>query len=175
MLPDMEHADGIRKYGQTRFGGYDHRLAAGDGTLWDMKNLTSDLAPLLSARRPRYLVETLAKPNGLYAKDGLYWVDGTGFYSEGEKKGDVADGRKQFAALGAYFIILPDKAYYNRLTGEFGSLEAGWSGSAMIQDGTYAEEEAEANTIYASGADWDSIFKVGDALLITWKLLGLSP
>ena len=72
---------------------------AGDGTLWDMKNLTSDLAPLLSARRPRYLVETLAKPNGLYAKDGLYWVDGTGFYSEGEKKGDVADGRKQFAAL----------------------------------------------------------------------------
>ena len=74
MLPDMVHADGIRKYGQTRFGGYDHRLAAGDGTLWDMKNLTSDLAPLLSARRPRYLVETLAKPNGLYAKDGLYWV-----------------------------------------------------------------------------------------------------
>ena len=53
MLPDMVHADGIRKYGQTRFGGYDHRLAAGDGTLWDMKNLTSDLAPLLSARRPR--------------------------------------------------------------------------------------------------------------------------
>ena len=29
MLPDMVHADGIRKYGQTRFGGYDHRLAAG--------------------------------------------------------------------------------------------------------------------------------------------------
>ena len=167
MLPDMVHADGIRKYGQTRFGGYDHRLAAGDGTLWDMKNLTSDLAPLLSARRPRYLVETLAKPNGLYAKDGLYWVDGTGFYSEGEKKGDVADGRKQFAALGAYIIILPDKAYYNRLTGEFGSLEAGWSGSAKIQDGTYAEEEAEANTIYASGADWDSIFKVGDAVTIS--------
>ena len=167
MLPDMVHADGIRKYGQTRFGGYDHRLAAGDGTLWDMKNLTSDLAPLLSARRPRYLVETLAKPNGLYAKDGLYWVDGTVFYAGGEKKGDVADGRKQFAALGAYIIILPDKAYYNRLTGEFGSLEAGWSGSAKIQDGTYAEEEAEANTIYASGADWDSIFKVGDAVTIS--------
>lgn len=167
MLPDMVHADGIRKYGQTRFGGYDHRLAAGDGTLWDMKNLTSDLAPLLSARRPRYLVETLAKPNGLYAKDGLYWVDGTVFYAGGEKKGEVSDGRKQFAALGAYIIILPDKAYYNRLTGEFGSLEASWSGNAKIQDGTYAEEEAEANTIYASGADWDSIFKVGDAVTIS--------
>lgn len=167
MLPDMVHSDGIRKYGQTSFGGYDHRLAAGDGTLWDMKNLTSDLAPLLSARRPRYLVKTLGKPNGLYAKDGLYWVDGTGFYAGGEKKGDVADGRKQFAALGAYIIILPDKAYYNRLTGEFGGLEESWSGSAKLQDGTYAEEEAEANTIYASGADWDSIFKVGDAVTIS--------
>lgn len=167
MLPEMVYTDGIRKYGQTQFGGYDHRLGAGDGTLWDMKNLTSDLYPLLSARRPRWLVETLTKPNGLYARDGLYWVDGTGFYADGEKKGDVSDSRKQFSSLGAYLIILPDKAYYNRLTGEFGSLEASWSGSAKLQDGTYAGEEAEANTIYAAGADWDSRFKVGDAVTIS--------
>ena len=167
MLPEMVHADGIRKRGQTQFGGYEHRLAAGDGTIWDMKNLTSDLAPLLSARRPRYHVRTLEKPNGFYAKDGMYWVDGAGFYADGEKKGDVTDSRKQFTALGAYIIILPDKAFFNRLTGEFGSLEAEWSGSATIRDGTYAEEKAEANTIYAAGADWASRFKVGDAVSIS--------
>ena len=167
MLPQMVYSDGIQKAVQTQFRGYNHNLYAQDGELWDMENLTSDLAPLLSPRLPRYLLETLTKPNGLYAKDGLYWVDGTGFYADGEKKGDVSDSRKVFSGLGAYIVMLPDKAYYNRLTGEFGSLEASWSGSAKIQDGTYAEEEAKANTIYAQGADWGSRFRVGDAVTIS--------
>ena len=167
MLPSMVNASGIRKYQQVRFGGYNHNLYAQDGELWDMENLTSDFFPLLSPRRPRYQVETLTKPNGLYAKDGLYWVDGTGFYAEGEKKGDVSDSKKVFSSLGAYIIILPDKAYYNKLTGEFGSLAASWSGSAKIQNGTYAGEEAEANTIYAAGANWADRFNVGDAVTIS--------
>ena len=166
-LPSMVYADGIKKYQQTKFGGYNHNLSAQDGELWDMKNLTSDLYPLLSPRRPRHLMRTLTKPNGLYAKDGLYWVDGTGFYDGGLLVGAVTDGRKQFAALGAYIIILPDKAYYNRLTGEFGSLEASWSGSAKLQDGTYVGEEALANTIYAAGAAWADTFREGDAVTIS--------
>ena len=165
-LPSMTYADGIKKYRQTQFKGYNHNLYAQDGELWDMKNLTSDYYPLLSPRRPRYLYATLTKPNGFYAKDGLYWVDGTGFYADGELKGNVTDTRKVFAGLGAYIIIFPDKAYYNHLTGEFGSLTSTWSGSAKIQDGTYAGEEAEANTIYAQGADWESKFNVGDAVTI---------
>lgn len=165
-LPAMAYGSGIGKYGQTQFGGYNHNLYAGDGEIWDMTNLTSDLAPLLAPRRPRYIYDTLASPNGLYANDGLYWVDGTGFYAGGEKRGTVTDSRKQFAGLGAYIIIMPDKAYYNKLTGEFGSLEASWSGAATIQDGTYAGESAEANTIYAAGADWASVFRVGDAVTI---------
>ncbi|MFR1988903.1 MAG: hypothetical protein ACLS3C_02070 [Oscillospiraceae bacterium] len=71
------------------------------------------------------------------------------------------------ASLGAYIIILPDKKYYNRLTDEFGALEPSFTGSAKIQDGIYAGEDAKANTIYASGAAWDSIFKVGDAVTIS--------
>lgn len=166
MLPQMVYGSGIRKSTQVQFRGYDHNLSAQDGALWDMKNLTSDLYPLLSPRPPRWKVETLTKPNGLYAKDGLYWVDGTGFYADGVKRGTVTDSRKQFAALGAYVILLPDKAYYNRLTQEFGSLEASWSGTADFQDGTYAGEEAEGNTIYSSGADWASHFREGDAVTI---------
>lgn len=166
-LPSMIHADGIQKYRQTQFGGYDHTLGAGNGALWDMENMTGELHPLLSPRRRRWIAGQLEKPNGLYAHDGLFWVDGDGFYAQGERKGTVTDCRKRFASLGAYIVILPDKAYYNRLTGEFGSLEAEWSGAAVIQDGSFAQEEAKANTIRAEGADWAARFRAGDGVTIS--------
>lgn len=166
-LPSMVYTDGIKKYKQVKFGALNHNLGAGDGELWDMENLTGDCYPLLASRRPRWKVGQLTAPHGLYAHDALYWVDGTGFYADGEKKGDVSAGRKVFASLGAYVIILPDKAYYNRLTDQFGTLEASWTGSAVIQDGTYAGESAEANTIYAAGTDWAEYFRAGDAVRIS--------
>lgn len=158
--------DDITKRGNVTFGGYNHNLYAGDGELWDMENLTGDLSPLLAPRRPRYLVRTLTRPNGIFASDGLYFVDGTDFYAGDQVKGQVTDSRKSFAAMGAYILIMPDKAFYNRLTGQFGSLESSWSGSGKIQDGTIFEEEARANTIYAAGANWASRFNVGDAVTI---------
>ena len=164
-LPAMAYGDGISKRKQVKFGGYNHTLAAENGELWDMENLTSDFYPLLSPRERRWTCRTLEKPNGLYAHDGLYWVDGTGFYADGELKGIVTDGHKKFASLGAYIVILPDKKYYNRLTGDFGTLEEEWSGSAKIQDGTYAGEKAKANTIHASGAA--AKFREGDAVTIS--------
>lgn len=166
-LPSMAYSDGIRKYKQTEFKGYNHQLSAQDGELWDMENLTSDYYPLLAPRRQRYIVAQLTAPNGFYAHDGLFWVDGTGFYADGELKGTVTNDRKRFASLGAYIVILPDKKYYNRLTDEFGSIEAAWSGSGKIQNGTYVEEAAEANTIYAQGAAWSGRFSVGDAVEIS--------
>lgn len=168
-LPSMAFSDGIRKYKQTEFKGYNHRLDAQDGELWDMENLTSDHYPLLSPRKQRYIIAELTTPNGFYAHDGLYWVDGTAFYADGtEVQGMVLENnRKRFASLGAYIVILPDKKYYNRLTGEYGSIEASWSGNGKIQDGTYAEEAAEANTIYASGASWGNKFAAGDAVEIS--------
>ena len=166
-LPSMVYADGIRKHTQVKFGGYNHNLYAQDGDLWDMQNMSSDLYPLLSPRRPRYLVGKLTKPNGFYAKDGMYWVDGTGFYADGVLIGTVSDTEKRFAALGDYIIILPDKSYYNSRTGEFGSLTSTWSGAVKIQNGTYAGESAEANTIYAAGVNWSDYFRVGDAVAIT--------
>ena len=96
-LPEMLYGSGL---GKTAFGGYNHNLAAIDGQIWDMRNMTSNYAPLLSPRPPRYITCTLTKPNGLYANDGLYWVDGTGFYADGTLRGTVTDSRKQFAAIG---------------------------------------------------------------------------
>ena len=135
MLPQMVYGSGIRKSTQVQFRGYDHNLSAQDGALWDMKNLTSDLYPLLSPPAAPVEGGDPDQAQRLYAKDGLYWVDGTGFYADGVKIDIRIDSRKQFAGIGAYIILLPDKAYYNRLTQEFGSLESSWSGTADFRTG----------------------------------------
>lgn len=166
-LPKMKYADGIRKYSAVTFGGYNHTLRAGDGEIFDMKNLTGDYYPVLSPRKKRRFLRTLAKPNGIYGRDGLYWVDGTGFYKDGALKGTVEDSPKTFESLGAYIIILPDKKVYNSVTDELVDIERSWEGSVKIQDGTYAGEAAAANTIHAAGVNWAEIFKEGDAVAIS--------
>lgn len=166
-LPSMLYGSGIGKYNQTSYGGYNHNLSAMDGQIYDMTNMSSDYAPLLSPRAQRYITRTLTQPNGLYANDGLYWVDGTAFYADGVSRGTVSAGRKTFAALGAYIIIMPDMAYYNKLTREFGSLNAAWTGAAQIADGTYGGETAKSNTIEASGVDFTTLFKPGDGITIS--------
>lgn len=166
-LPEMAYSDGITKRQQIRFGGYNHNPYAQDGELWDMENMSSDQYPLLSPRKPRHKILTSEKPNGVYARDGLFWVDGTALYKDGEKIADVADGRKQWVCIGDLMIVLPDKVFYNTAEGTTGSLEAEWTGGVTIRDGTYAGIQAKANTIYAEGADWGSSFRAGDAVTIS--------
>lgn len=166
-LPGLTYADGLRKSTQVQFGGLDHRRGAGDGAIWAMENMTGDHYPLLSSRAPRTRLETLETGGGLFAWEELCWVDGTSFFYGGEERGQVTQGEKSFAALGAYIIILPDKAYYNVETEEFGSLEAEWTGESLtFTDGLLFEEEAKANTIQVEGVDWSEYFKAGDAVTI---------
>lgn len=168
-LPSVLYADGIKKGRQVQFGGLNHNLGAADGELWDMRNLTSDCFPLLAVRPPRLMYsEMKGKPGGIFAWDGLAWVDGAGFYFEGERKGTVTAGQKTFAALGAYIVIFPDKAWYNTLTGEFGDLEASWAGSSLtFTNGKLYDEDAEANCLQAAGVSWGNYFKAGDAVTIS--------
>lgn len=70
-LPSIVYQDGIRKGAQVKFGGLNHNLGAGDGELWDMRNLTSDYYPLLASRGRRRLFRTLTKGNGLFSWDAL--------------------------------------------------------------------------------------------------------
>ena len=167
-LPETPYADGIGKRGQLQFYGLDHNLGAADGGLWDMRNLTSDYYPLLATRPKRKKTRKLTSGGGLFAWDALAWVDGTGFYYGGAKKGDVTAGEKRFAAIGAYIIILPDKKYYNTVSGAFGSLESTWSGwSLTFTNGKLFEEAAEANTIRCANVRWADYFKPGDAVTIS--------
>lgn len=161
----MRYKDGIKKTTQVKVKGYDHNPGAGDGALWDMKNMTGDKFPLLSTRRKRLLLRCLEEPHGLYAHDGLFWVDGMGFFANGEQKGTVEAGKKEFVSLGKYLLIFPDKAYYRTDTGEFGALEAEWTGTVTITSGTYGGKPAAANTIKTTGKPFP--FAVNEAVKIT--------
>lgn len=167
-LPEMKYGDGLTKSTQVRFGGYDHRIGAGDGTLWDMENLTGDQFPLLAVRRPRSLERTLERPGGLWAHGALCWVDGDGFFYDGKRVGAVTPGRKQFAGMGSRILIWPDKAVYDTAAGKFERLEAGVSCSGVsFRNGTLYEEEAERNTLYCAGTDFRELFSPGDAVTIS--------
>lgn len=167
-LPSMKYADRITKGKQVKFGGLNHTMGAGDGEIWDMRNMTGDYFPLLVSRKPRYLYKTLDNPGGLYCHGKLCWVSGGGFYYDGQRKGDVAPGLKLFASINNYVIILPDKSYYNVQTDTFGSLEAKWGGASLtFGDGKLYGEAAYANMIRCEGVDWGLLFREGDAVAIS--------
>ena len=171
-LPSMAYSNGMASATQTSFAGLNHTPGAGDGELYHMENLTGAYYPLLSSRPPRWKVGTLTQPGGLFAHTELCWVDEKGFWYNGERKGDVTAGEKQFAALGAYLLIWPDKAYYNTQTGVLGSLEARWAGQGVsFQNGTLYEQEAQASTIQAAGVHWADHFQKGDAVTISGCVL----
>lgn len=167
-LPSMKFADGISKSKQVKFGGLNHTTGAGDGELWDMRNMTSNHHPVLASRNRRMLYKTLAAPGGLFVREGLCWVDGTSFYFNGEEKGMVTEGKKQFATIGAYILIFPDKCYFNTESGEYGSMEAKWSGDSLtFGNGLLYGEAAEANCISCAGVKWEDYFRSGDAVTIS--------
>lgn len=167
-LSGFPYKDDIRKVQQVRFGGLNHNLGAPGGELWDMQNLSSDLYPLLAPRAKRHTLRTLTAPNGLYHSDKLYEVDGSKLYADGELVGSLPSaGEKTLLSIGKRLLIFPDKLMYTE-GGGIVPLEASASSvSCKIQDGTYAEVEAAANTIYSTGVMWTDYFKAGDAVTIT--------
>jgi hypothetical protein len=168
MLPGLPRGSGLTKLTQVQFGGYNHNLYAGDGAIYDTRNMTGDYAPVLSPREPRLLLRELERPNGIFAKDGLMWVDGTDVFYKGASVGTVEDSRKTFAELGAYIVILPDKAYLNILTGEFGSIEASVAASSVLfTNGTLYGVATNANSLTVSSVDFNDYFKAGDAVTIS--------
>jgi hypothetical protein len=166
----MTSPSGLRTVTQTEFGGYTHTAAAGDGDIYDERNLTSRDAPVLASRSPRVLIAELNKPNGIFAKDGLMWADGEELFYRGELVGAVSDSLKTFGELGAYIVILPDKKYLNILTGEFGDIESSvTTGTYWVTftNGTYKGEASAANTLYSAQVDFNALFRALDAVTIS--------
>ena len=167
-LPKIRNASGITKQIATTFTGYNH-TRYGNGQIWDCGNLSSAEYPLLVTRKQRRLIRTIEKPNGIIAHNGLWYVDGYGLYKDGVLKLSVDDSRKTLVILGDYLCVFPDKKYIRFSNEETGSLEASWSGSVTVSDGTYAGEKAKANTITTTGTPFP--FSVGDAIKLTGGIL----
>lgn len=130
-LPFLRNAYPDRVSTTGAFRGLNTALVIRDDEFADMENMSTDEYPAVAVRKPRGEVQrTLEKPNGLFYKNGLSWVDGTSWYYKGEKIADVADGRKQIAGMGAYMVLFPDKLMYNTSTGELKHLEASWTQTA---------------------------------------------
>ncbi|MDR3148846.1 MAG: hypothetical protein LBT88_02350 [Oscillospiraceae bacterium] len=162
---------GYGKTGQQGFGGIDRRKAAADGSIREMRNLTSLNYPLLSVRPRRRLIRQFSgNPNGLFAHDKICYVDGTRFFYDGQYKGDVADSPKQLVSLGERIIIFPDKAYYNARIDEFGQLEASYisaPNAVQFMNGTRFGEPADRNTLYDASVNFLEYFRVADAINIS--------
>lgn len=169
-LPSMSEISRSEELTQS-FPGLDRNLRGAEGSMSDMKNLTSDHYPLLAARERRTMLDVLVKPNGLLAKDKLVWVDNRNLYYGGEDLTDhltdagvhLTDSEKTLVSMGAYVIILPDKAYINTQDyDDCGKIEADWVNgtqatvSLCVEDGAAYDYTAgkEAPESPANGQFW---------------------
>ena len=170
MLPKMKYSSGLRKWQTVQFGGLDRSRPDKDGRIWEMRNLSSEQYPLISARGGRCYSQDfrLQKPNGIFGRDGLYYVDGTTFCDEHIGRCTVADGKKVFAAMGTKVFVFPDKLWFDASDDGVHYMEAEYTAQCVIQNGTIWGESAEANTILSEEDDWETRgFKVGDAVSIS--------
>lgn len=113
------------------FKGYNHNMRIGDGEFYDMMNMTTDNAPVISTRKPRGVYrEASGYLQGLIAKEKLCYVDGQ-YFVIGDEKVDMGlsvdeavdwSRGKQVVSIGAYAVIFPDCKYINTKTLEWGDI-----------------------------------------------------
>lgn len=112
------------------FGGLNRRPVIAEGEFFDMQNLTSDDAPLLSVRPKRGIPfphEKQTKPAAIAVRgagglgvDQAVWLDGTVLHYGLSWTLDLASygmtdngTERQLVAMGAYIIVFPDMIYVN--------------------------------------------------------------
>ena len=112
------------------FGGLNRRPVIADGEFFDMQNLTSDNAPLLSVRPKRGIpfpytdqtkpVAVAVRGAGGLGVDQAVWLDGTVLHYgllwtlDLAQYGMTDDGtERRLVAMGAYIIVFPDMIYVN--------------------------------------------------------------
>ena len=124
-FPKLEPMQATRQM-VSIFRGLNKNDRIGQDEFADMENLSSDAYPLLSPRKPRGIYAEPERANGLIAKDGLCYVDGSKFVMNGyEIEMGLEDSEKQLVSMGAYVVIFPDKKYINTLDiSDSGNLEA---------------------------------------------------
>lgn len=142
--------------------GLNQSLAARPGEYSTMRNTSHRFYPAIAAREPRGTTQTvLTTPNGIYWKNGLFYVDGTDCYYNGEKVLTVADSKKILVGMGAYIVIFPDKKVFNTNDGTVKSIEATYT-----QSGTITFEELTQDSVFTkiSATGIDQAFERSDGV-----------
>lgn len=125
-LPHMRYGDGIVKRTQVRFGGYSHSKYAKDGEIYDMKNITQNIYPLITTRDKRDICKVKAEKE-LYkgyvyefTSDGKLAVerDLSGMIRYGDKIKITVSG-KYAENSGEYIVNQYDDKKISILVGEF--------------------------------------------------------
>ena len=173
MLPDIPYKDGAARIPVMQFGGLERREAGGNGTICDMLNLTGADAPVLSSRPKRKTAATLTNPRGIYGcGTQLFYVEADRLYKDGApydgSMPGAANDERVFATMGNRLLVWPDKRLYQTDGTSQSQLGTYTNRVCYFEDGTYAGEPAEKNTIRAKDSThrWTN-FKVGDAVMIT--------
>ena len=161
----MVYSGNFHEKTQSEFGGFDRRAAAGDGALAVSINMSAARYPALTVRPRRGVHAAVAKPNGLFCRDCVAWVDGTRLIVDGAEVAAVTDSRKIMAGIQQKICIWPDRVLYDRETGKLRQMGLHWQGEAVFSDGTYAGEPAAANTIVIKG-DQTGLFRAGDGVTV---------
>lgn len=114
-----------------QFGGMNEEEQIAENQFSDMKNMSSRFFPAIGTREPRgKVIKTLSKPNGLYYKNKLAYVDGTDMYYGENIVAQVEDSEKKMVGMGAWLCVFPDKIAYNIQSGEVKQMERTWQQSS---------------------------------------------
>lgn len=148
------------------FRGYSNAPMIEDGEMREMRNLSSDLYPVLSQRKPRGLYsDKITKPHNILAwKEKLAYVDGKTFYYGEERKGSLeTEGEKILAPINNKICIWPDKICYNLITDKMEPLGASFE-TGTLDTGAYIS--VTHNTLTIPGADFSS-FATEDTVILS--------
>ena len=163
---------------QTAFGGYNHTENCSEMEFYEMKNMSSDLFPILAPRKKRETFTLAGSENGvkaILAKNKMCHVAGETFYIDNVPVENFnvepmydQDGKElkiSLTSIGAYVIIFPQKLYVNTVDpNEKGLVEKRMKiyGGLFLTDadGTFfynaerkypkTKEEGEENGFYVS-------------------------
>ena len=132
-LPYLTYMGNARPRVIGTFKGLNKNLVVSGNEFSDMKNISPRFYPAIGTRLPRgEILDTITNANGLYHKNGLFWISGTQAFYKGNQVGTVTAGQKQLAGMGAYIIIFPDKIAFNTYSGSWNQMAVNFTPSGNI-------------------------------------------
>lgn len=160
-LPYLDNVSSQNQRRIVNFLGLNYGCQTQDGEMSETKNVTTDNFPCITQRKKRVKEGGYISPTSLFAKAGLFVIDGTRVLHNGEYVGDVTEGKKQMETVGNILVIFPDKKYYNAETKVFGDMEIEYKATGLV----FGTDSEGLSTITTTGDDFT--FSEGDGITIT--------